>query len=492
MRRRRKTEVFGLSFLDCICCGFGATVLIYMILNAGHKERAQDVLGPMRAETNRLEEQVLEGQANLVELRNTLERVREDAVTTRGLSTRLIDVVKQSQEELATFERETIAQREHVNKLQADLRSLEEGNKRLTGGAPSREVPGDKVRSFVGNGDRQYLTGLKVGGKRILFLVDASASMLADTIVNVVRRRLLPERRPHARGQVAPRRARDRLAHDADPARLELPDLRVRHGGARRSCPAPRDGGWRRATASRWTRRSSGCAAPLPRVAPACEKAFAAATALSPRPDNIILLTDGLPTQGVAPAAQAHGLGQGAGRSCSTRATQALPQGVPVNTLLFPMEGDPVAAPRVLEAGHGHERLVHDPVAGLAVKRPRREHRRLQPLLPGLHLLRLRRDHPPADAHPHDRAASHRARRRRDLQGRIARLEREMFEIRGADDDPEPRAARPARAAVREERGGGAPAGRPHATCGASGRPAASCPRCRTSWPAACSPRSRS
>ena len=40
----------------------------------------------------------------------------------------------------ATFEQQTIAQREHINKLQADLRSLEEGAKRLSGGIKSREV----------------------------------------------------------------------------------------------------------------------------------------------------------------------------------------------------------------------------------------------------------------------------------------------------------------------------------------------------------------
>src|SRR5678815_3352551 len=190
---RRKTEVFGLSFLDCICCGFGATILIYMVLNSGAKDRSDKELAPLKSETDRLEQQVLEGQANLVELRNTFELIRQQRATAQGLSTRLVDVVHQSREELATFEKDTIAQREHLNKLQADLRSLEEGAKRLSGGIKSREVPGDKVRSFVGDGDRQYLTGLKVGGKRILFLVDASASMLADTIVNAVRRRYLPE-----------------------------------------------------------------------------------------------------------------------------------------------------------------------------------------------------------------------------------------------------------------------------------------------------------
>ena len=45
------------------------------------------------------------------------------------------------------------------------------------------------MRTFTGEGDRQYLTGLKVGGERILVLVDASASMLDRKIVNVIRRR---------------------------------------------------------------------------------------------------------------------------------------------------------------------------------------------------------------------------------------------------------------------------------------------------------------
>ena len=34
MRRRRAIEVFSLSFLDCICCGFGAVILFYVIISA--------------------------------------------------------------------------------------------------------------------------------------------------------------------------------------------------------------------------------------------------------------------------------------------------------------------------------------------------------------------------------------------------------------------------------------------------------------------------
>ena len=339
---RRKTEVFGLSFMDCICCGFGATILIYMVLNSGAKDRSDKELAPLKSETDRLEQQVLEGQANLVELRNTFELIRQQRATAQGLSTRLVDVVHQSREELATFEKDTIAQREHLNKLQADLRSLEEGAKRLSGGIKSREVPGDKVRSFVGDGDRQYLTGLKVGGKRILFLVDASASMLADTIVNAVRRRYLPEAdRVRADKWRKAVRAVDWLS--AQVPRDAQFQIYVFNTKAR-PILAGTDGTWLGTRDGKLDQAVANLRGTAPEGGTSLQAAFAAAAAMSPPPDNILLLTDGLPTQGLtAPS----------GRTVSgkerlrifDRALRALPPGIPVNILLYPMEGDPMAAP---------------------------------------------------------------------------------------------------------------------------------------------------
>ena len=33
-KKRRALELFSLSFLDCICCGFGAVILFYTIISA--------------------------------------------------------------------------------------------------------------------------------------------------------------------------------------------------------------------------------------------------------------------------------------------------------------------------------------------------------------------------------------------------------------------------------------------------------------------------
>ena len=40
-RKRRMPAEQGLSFLDCICCGFGAVILMFMIVNHASRQTAQ-------------------------------------------------------------------------------------------------------------------------------------------------------------------------------------------------------------------------------------------------------------------------------------------------------------------------------------------------------------------------------------------------------------------------------------------------------------------
>ncbi|MCG8461164.1 MAG: VWA domain-containing protein [Holophagales bacterium] len=73
------------------------------------------------------------------------------------------------------------------------------------------------------------------------------------------------------------------------------------------------------------------------------EAAFRTIAGLRPGPDNVLLITDGLPTQGSRKSRK----GTVSGRErlrLFDRAVDALPRGVPVNVVLFPMEGDPMAS----------------------------------------------------------------------------------------------------------------------------------------------------
>lgn len=342
MARRREMSVFGLAFLDAMTCGLGAVVLLYMVINASVGLRAGQLTGELEAEASRLEEEVLDGHRNLVELRNTLRELEREYRIARGLSQRLIETVEDVQVELATYDDTTIARREHLNKLQADLKSLEEENKRLSALAPSEETPGDKVRTFVGDGDRQYLTGLKVGGDRVLFLVDASASMLDRTIVNVVRRRNLSDE-----SKIRAKKWRQAAA-TVDWLTTQLPkrsNFQI-YTFNEKAGPVLED------TAGRWLsasdRKVMDRAVAAVRQTPpeggtSLHNAFDALRSLTPLPDNVILLTDGLPTQGATPGNRRTVTAKNR-LKLYNQAIKNLPSRIPVNTILFPMEGDPKAS----------------------------------------------------------------------------------------------------------------------------------------------------
>jgi len=345
MARRRKLDVFGLSFLDAMTCGFGAVVLFFMVIQGA----TDDPIPPQpessvhqRSEVDLLEEEVLDSHEQWVELRNARQAVERRRVEAQGLSRRLIETLQEIQRELATHEQQSLAKTEHLNQLQTDLRNLEQDTKRLSASLPDEQAPGDRTRAFVGDGDRQYLTGLKVGGERILILVDSSASMLADTLVNVIVRRNLSEskrrRSPKWRQAVAtvdwlvtqmPAQSHFQLYRFAETAR---PMVAGSHGKWL-------DTGDRKVLEEAVTA--------LRRTAPAggtnLHQALATIHALKPRPDNVILLVDGLPTQGRKPSKKGTITGK-ARLKLFGEALEQLPRGIPVNVILFPMEGDPMAA----------------------------------------------------------------------------------------------------------------------------------------------------
>ncbi|HEX2493828.1 MAG TPA: hypothetical protein VHK24_08630, partial [Steroidobacter sp.] len=192
---RRKTEVFSMSFLDCITCAFGSVVLVYTLINVNGGLRRMSESQTQRAELAQLEEQVLQGYQQLVVLRNSLVQTDAQRVRTEGLGTRVIQETERLKVQLADSDKQTLSRREAIERLKADLKSLEEGARRLEGAAEKSTATGTRVRGFVGTGDRQYLTGLRIGGERILLLVDASASMLDETVVNVLRMRNMSEAR---------------------------------------------------------------------------------------------------------------------------------------------------------------------------------------------------------------------------------------------------------------------------------------------------------
>ena len=340
---RRQGSVFSLSFLDAMTCGFGAVVLFFMVINASVSLRSDRMTADLQAEANRLDYEVLEGNERLVELRNSLRETIDRTVVAQGLSRRLIEEIEALQVELATHENLSLAQQEHLNKLMADLKSLEESNRRLAAAAVTEgDSGGDQIRTVVGDGTRQYLTGLKVGGQRILVLVDNSASMLGSTVVNVIRRRNLPDQRKIQAGKwrqtVAtvdwltaqmPENGEFQIYTFNETVESLIPDSMG--SWLRNSDPGLLDEAVQRLRIK------------APQKGTNLFRAFQAVDTLQPRPDNIILLVDGLPTLGRNPP-KSNTINARQRLKLFNRAFEQLPKSIPVNIFLFPMEGDPEAS----------------------------------------------------------------------------------------------------------------------------------------------------
>jgi len=338
--KRRKLTVFSLSFIDCICCGLGAIILLFVVVNSQNTAQRQRVTEELASETNRWELEVLAGRRDLVQARNSLDEISAELAKTEGLSRKILQTLSEKRPELADRDKQTLARREHVNKLKADIQSLEEEVKRLQAGAKREEELGRNLRPFPGQGDRQYLTGLKMGGQRILILVDASASMLDETVVGVIRRRNMSSaeklRAPKWRQAVA----------TVDWLTANLPqDSRVQIYVFNESATPLLEGGtWFEA---KDVVRLNQAVEKLRRLPPekgtSLINAFEAAAKISPAPDNLFLLTDGLPTMGKD---KPWGSRVSADKRLSLfrDAVKRLPAGLPVNTILLPMEGDPMAA----------------------------------------------------------------------------------------------------------------------------------------------------
>ncbi len=333
MARRRQLSPFNLSFLDIMFCGFGAVVLLVLLINARSVRSRNRLHEDLRAEVQRLTREVMAGREYLDSLQADLAK----GATQMTAITKQIQDIRIEKErlgrELAAVAGKDRAARQQIKELAAALKREEAKEKNL---AATPIVHGRKARRFEGEGHRQYLTGLKLGGRRVLILVDGSASMLDTRVVNVIRLRNMDrsvQRRVRKWRQVQ-KTVRWLVANLPPSSTVQL---MVFNGDVH-----PFSHKWLPVGDPAVSAMLAKFSKTLPAGGTSLEKGFAAAAALSPRPDNIILLTDGLPTQGEKTPGQ-HLVSGKQRIKFFERAIKKLPAGVPVNTILFPMEGDPRA-----------------------------------------------------------------------------------------------------------------------------------------------------
>ncbi|MBW2221866.1 MAG: VWA domain-containing protein, partial [Deltaproteobacteria bacterium] len=176
--RRRNVEVFSLSFLDCICCAFGAIILLFVLSKYAEPVIIEEVREDLQSVLVRLEEELFEIRGETQVLNRELKgEIRgETQVLNRELKGKKeqlsIEKVKLArlQGDLSKIEGEFSASAQNASvqniiegKLAQALQELTYEMKRLLKDRP-RETD-----SSVG--------GIPVDSEYIIFIIDTSGSM---------------------------------------------------------------------------------------------------------------------------------------------------------------------------------------------------------------------------------------------------------------------------------------------------------------------------
>ena len=330
----------SLAFLDVMFCGFGAVILIFLILDHASTVSPEESNPALAAEIDLLEEEVEEGQIGLVEIRNILSDVSLEVVTAEGLARQIMEQIDSFLQELAALENNSMATEEDIAQLRSDVEALEEELLRLQASAFEQE--GNSVRQFLGDGNRQYLSGLFLGGQRILILLDSSASMLDSTIVNIIRTRNMDDDRKRSSLKW------QRVVNTVDWVSTQLPitsqyQIWSFNTSYASIIPETEDTWLEAADRDQLNDAIENVKNLVPENGTNMTQIFRAVANMSPPPDNIFLITDGLPTLGdrnnsdslVTPSERLE---------LFEEAVEELSPGTPINVILMPLEGDPSAA----------------------------------------------------------------------------------------------------------------------------------------------------
>jgi hypothetical protein len=163
MRPRRDIQVFSLSFLDCICCAFGAIILLFVLSKFGEPMVIEQTRSDLDATIIRLEEEKHAIRGESLVLDRELEARRAQLTEAKENLARLQGDLSSLKGQFAAARENAEVQNIIEGRMARTLQDLSEEMKRL---AARRPPP---PSASVG--------GIPVDSEYIIFIIDTSGSM---------------------------------------------------------------------------------------------------------------------------------------------------------------------------------------------------------------------------------------------------------------------------------------------------------------------------
>jgi hypothetical protein len=162
MKRRRNIEAFSLSFLDCICCGFGAIILLLVLSKIYEPviiEKTQDDLESLIA---LLQQELFDIRGQTTVLNRELEDVRLQTSDSKLQLARL-------QGELSTV------RGQYAASIRETESKIDEGALRVTKQRLTEEMR--RLAPYYRRASDDAVAGIRVDSEYVIFIVDTSGSM---------------------------------------------------------------------------------------------------------------------------------------------------------------------------------------------------------------------------------------------------------------------------------------------------------------------------
>jgi hypothetical protein len=164
-RERRTLDPFSLSFLDCICCGFGAIILLLTLTRMSEPKAIEDAQVDLEGRIARLQREIFELRGEAKVLERDLRGKREQLSLERVAVARLQGDLSRLQGEWKASQELSQVQDTVAGRLLAAQQELTEEMKRL---AAERDREQAATR-LVG--------GIPVDSEYVVFIIDTSGSM---------------------------------------------------------------------------------------------------------------------------------------------------------------------------------------------------------------------------------------------------------------------------------------------------------------------------
>ena len=162
MRRRRNIEAFSLSFLDCICCGFGAIILLLVLSKIYEPviiEKTQDDLESLIA---LLQQELFDIRGETATINRDLEDVRMQTSSSKLKLARL-------QGELSTIQGQYEATQSSSEPI------IDEGALNITRQRLTAEMR--RLAPYFRRASDDAVAGIPADSEYVIFIIDTSGSM---------------------------------------------------------------------------------------------------------------------------------------------------------------------------------------------------------------------------------------------------------------------------------------------------------------------------